>query len=275
MSGFATTVQRYYASGYGRFNTVDPLAASADPKMPQSWNRYGYVLGDPVNGNDPRGMDFPILCDDYDCLSSWAGLNPCVQIQDALFGGSFNCGMPFVPYDPPTAPEPPPPSCSITFANSGTPINGQNLTTLGFVYAPATNTLGPYSNTGSSGLVQGWFNAVQVQATLAGVANPANWTILQTLTVTGTAQGLINPGPVNLTPVPNDNPASYAVYQASGAIDWLDSPGFQANAVVPATGASLSFSFSSSLSDGGATCSVNWSLQLSASPVGYTFTFSK
>jgi RHS repeat-associated protein len=51
--------QRYYASNYGRFNTVDPLGlrSSADPNAPQSWNRYSYALGDPVNGNDPTGED--------------------------------------------------------------------------------------------------------------------------------------------------------------------------------------------------------------------------
>ncbi len=29
---------------------------SAKPGNPQSWNRYGYVNGDPINGNDPTGL---------------------------------------------------------------------------------------------------------------------------------------------------------------------------------------------------------------------------
>ena len=53
--------QRYYASSYGRFNTADPYQALAnganDPSTPLSWNKYAYVLGDPVNWLDPRGMD--------------------------------------------------------------------------------------------------------------------------------------------------------------------------------------------------------------------------
>jgi RHS repeat-associated protein len=49
--------QRYYASSYGRFNTPDPMAASAKSNNPGSWNRYAYTLGDPVNNNDPRGMN--------------------------------------------------------------------------------------------------------------------------------------------------------------------------------------------------------------------------
>jgi RHS repeat-associated protein len=49
--------QRFYASTYGRFNTPDPSGGSINPGNPQSWNRYSYTLGDPVNGNDPSGLD--------------------------------------------------------------------------------------------------------------------------------------------------------------------------------------------------------------------------
>lgn len=33
--------------------STDPFRPSADSKNPRSWNRYTYVLGDPVNLNDP------------------------------------------------------------------------------------------------------------------------------------------------------------------------------------------------------------------------------
>jgi len=56
-SGLDYADQRYYASGYGRFNTPDPSTASIDPKGPQSWHRYSYVLGDPVNLYDANGTD--------------------------------------------------------------------------------------------------------------------------------------------------------------------------------------------------------------------------
>ncbi len=49
--------QRFYASTYGRFNTPDPKRRSAHARNPGSWNRYAYTLGDPVNGNDPTGLD--------------------------------------------------------------------------------------------------------------------------------------------------------------------------------------------------------------------------
>jgi RHS repeat-associated protein len=41
--------QRYYSPGTGRFLTADPYIASGGPSDPQSWNRYAYVAGDPVN----------------------------------------------------------------------------------------------------------------------------------------------------------------------------------------------------------------------------------
>jgi RHS repeat-associated protein len=57
MTGNGTLDQRYYASAYGRFNSPDPYQASGGPSNPQSWNRYAYTLGDPVNGYDPQGLD--------------------------------------------------------------------------------------------------------------------------------------------------------------------------------------------------------------------------
>ncbi len=47
---------RYYSNAYGRFMTPDPSRKSADRRNPQSWNRYSYVLNDPVNANDPTGL---------------------------------------------------------------------------------------------------------------------------------------------------------------------------------------------------------------------------
>jgi len=46
---------RYYASSCGRFTSADPDGRSANPKRPNSWNRYTYAGDDPVNRNDPSG----------------------------------------------------------------------------------------------------------------------------------------------------------------------------------------------------------------------------
>ena len=46
---------RYYARTQGRFTSIDPLLESTDPLMPQSWNRYTYVLNNPLAFTDPTG----------------------------------------------------------------------------------------------------------------------------------------------------------------------------------------------------------------------------
>jgi RHS repeat-associated protein len=52
--------QRYYSNQYGRLITPDPYQGASggpgDPTNPQSWNRYGYTTGDPVNFDDPQGL---------------------------------------------------------------------------------------------------------------------------------------------------------------------------------------------------------------------------
>ena len=46
---------RYYNPALGRFLSVDPTWSSADLARPQSWNRYSYVLNDPIGNTDPDG----------------------------------------------------------------------------------------------------------------------------------------------------------------------------------------------------------------------------
>ena len=50
-------VNRYYSSLVGRFLIPDPYTGSVDEENPQTWNRYAYVLSDPVNSTDPDGLD--------------------------------------------------------------------------------------------------------------------------------------------------------------------------------------------------------------------------
>src|SRR6185312_774653 len=60
-TGLDYAEQRYYSSAMGRFLRPDPYGGSSDVGIPQSWNRYSYVLNDPADANDPTGMD-AILC---------------------------------------------------------------------------------------------------------------------------------------------------------------------------------------------------------------------
>ncbi len=55
-SGLDYAWNRYYDNATGRFLTPDPYEGSADPYNPQSWNRYGYGLGDPVGHFDLLGL---------------------------------------------------------------------------------------------------------------------------------------------------------------------------------------------------------------------------
>ncbi len=69
--------QRYYASTFGRFMTPDPYRASGGPANPQSWNRYSYVLGDPVNFRDHSGL----VTEDKDA-GDWPD---CYTYEDGTF----------------------------------------------------------------------------------------------------------------------------------------------------------------------------------------------
>ena len=48
-------MHRYYDPARGRFTSPDP-AASGTIARPNSWNRYAYTEGDPVNYYDPQGL---------------------------------------------------------------------------------------------------------------------------------------------------------------------------------------------------------------------------
>lgn len=48
---------RYYQGLQGRFTSADPLLASGRSANPQSWNRYAYVLNNPVRLIDPTGYE--------------------------------------------------------------------------------------------------------------------------------------------------------------------------------------------------------------------------
>jgi RHS repeat-associated protein len=56
MDGYAGT-WRLYHYDQGRWVSPDPAGLGAvDPTNPQSWNRYGYVMNNPLSGMDTSGM---------------------------------------------------------------------------------------------------------------------------------------------------------------------------------------------------------------------------
>jgi RHS repeat-associated protein len=71
-SGLDYMLARFYDNSVARFTSVDPSQESASPAGPQSWNRYAYVLGNPLNLTDPDGQD-PFLCarPGHETSSTW------------------------------------------------------------------------------------------------------------------------------------------------------------------------------------------------------------
>ncbi len=57
MSGLDYMHARYYSLDLGRFLSVDPVGGTVGSS--QSWNRYSYVLNNPVKFTDPTGMFVP------------------------------------------------------------------------------------------------------------------------------------------------------------------------------------------------------------------------
>jgi RHS repeat-associated protein len=55
-TGLDYFLARYYSSAQGRFTGTDPLQASGRAPNPQSWNRYAYVLNNPLHFVDPDGL---------------------------------------------------------------------------------------------------------------------------------------------------------------------------------------------------------------------------
>jgi RHS repeat-associated protein len=47
---------RHYAAATGRFVSIDPLVSSGNTGLPQTWNRYAFVLNNPTVLSDPTGL---------------------------------------------------------------------------------------------------------------------------------------------------------------------------------------------------------------------------
>jgi len=71
VAGLYDFLYREYSPVQGRWISPDPSGANAvDPTNPQSWNRYAYVLNNPLSNVDPLGLDCVYLGDDGDNIES-------------------------------------------------------------------------------------------------------------------------------------------------------------------------------------------------------------
>jgi len=99
LTGLDYAVNRYYSSQWGRFLSPDPYGKSISPKNPQSWNRYAYVGGDPVNSADPSGLYLLVWWGNWPWGLSWGwdgglcadvagpGTDPCGSGSGGSGGG--------------------------------------------------------------------------------------------------------------------------------------------------------------------------------------------
>jgi RHS repeat-associated protein len=121
-------MNRWYSSQVARFTSPDPYVASGGAAEPQSWNRYVYVQGDPVNSNDPSGRFRNIVggCGDLlngqpqDGCDGGAGDNDSGSastcLQDSM-GLSFEPNPMCSAYQPPPRRAKPKPDCPAQFQN--------------------------------------------------------------------------------------------------------------------------------------------------------------
>jgi RHS repeat-associated protein len=92
---------RYYASGQGRFMSVDQLTGGL--AAPQSLNRYAYTLNNPVNLVDPLGLDSSAPSMSWQCVGNVCtytmsgGSTTDVFGEGGLFGGGGGSGGYYAP----------------------------------------------------------------------------------------------------------------------------------------------------------------------------------
>jgi len=84
-SGLDYADQRWYASGVGRFGSVDPNIANANTNRGGSWNAYAYTEGNPVNSNDPSGLL------GEGCGTWWEGARDFGHCGGGRSGGGDGC----------------------------------------------------------------------------------------------------------------------------------------------------------------------------------------
>jgi RHS repeat-associated protein len=98
-------LMREYRTAHGRWTSPDPAGMGAvNPANPQSWNRYGYVVNNPLALTDPSGLDpncdlsWMGSCDNHGPTTLWgADGRPCASIDGA--GGSCSMSQSLVSSD--------------------------------------------------------------------------------------------------------------------------------------------------------------------------------
>jgi len=205
--------QRYYANNFGRFMSADPYSAGkrrgGTPKSPKSWNRYAYVLNDPINFLDPSGR--------FECSPENDDCDPGCDLEDT------EC-------EPDPEPQDVDPPLNCTFVsyqfydgNIGNGVKGQNARKQTGYYFP---TSFHFAATGGAGVgTYQWSNFQWVIATgvidYVGNASPTIFsTGMGENLIWGPAGGLPAAPPVNNAWV-FDSPGLAAI-TPSGVVNFAD-----------------------------------------------------
>jgi RHS repeat-associated protein len=70
-SGTDYAANRQYSQAVGRFGQTDPYSGSSALALPQTLNKYTYAKNDPINNNDPTGLDTVTVCFLTGATSLW------------------------------------------------------------------------------------------------------------------------------------------------------------------------------------------------------------
>jgi RHS repeat-associated protein len=84
--GFDYAGNRTYSPALGRFNQSDPYQSEFQARIPQSWNRFSYVINSPTTFTDPTGLKLEMPNDSSECEALgnfYFGRIPvaCVRVQ--------------------------------------------------------------------------------------------------------------------------------------------------------------------------------------------------
>jgi RHS repeat-associated protein len=150
--------QRYYDPTKGRFSTPDRYQNGDGLAQPGGWNRFAYVGGDPVNFNDPSGLNrAAVECPNDPTTSNCS--------DPALGGGGFPTGFALIQSElnaymqmvndavaaaAAHAFDPPDPNCvqvAIGTAAGNVGLNLGNFTGVGIQIAGTANGSGTYGET--------------------------------------------------------------------------------------------------------------------------------
>ena len=79
-------LMREYNPVQGRWWTPDPAGlAAVDPNNPQSWNRYAYVNGTPLNSTDPLGLCHTAIAQNGATVYVTDAAGPCPDLPSQVF----------------------------------------------------------------------------------------------------------------------------------------------------------------------------------------------